>query len=243
MCASARCTYSVVTASSYSCSQPAARPKGRRVEEEDLGTFFFLLFLFLRAREVPLASASCRMSSSSPSMACMKAVVRTSGDPSVPPHSLLRPRLLQGRQPRPTELRHAFEVFRRHRKVLRAGGRGSLLALGVVPLVTLLPPGSLDADGRLGLPALPTTMRGDPHRVTTQLEPDPSLSPQAPFASSSGTFTAPHHRTLILNRTPCWGYANTSSRHRAEATQFDQDTQFGVVVGSLEFGVWSLEYL
>ena len=107
---------------------------------------------------------------------------------------LLRPDLVEAVRPGAPELRHTVVVV--EREVLCAGGRRSLLPLGVVLLVALLPPGSLDADGRLGLPALATTMRGDPHRVTTQLEPDPSLSPQAPFASSSGTFTAPQHRTL-----------------------------------------------
>ena len=89
--------------------------------------------------------------------------------------------LRQRCRPPTTQLRHARVVTWRHREVLRAGGGRSLLALGVVPLVTLLPPGSLDADRRLGLPSIPTTMRGDPHRVKTQVEPDPSLSPQAPF--------------------------------------------------------------
>ena len=40
------------------------------------------------------------------------------------------------------------------------------------------------------------TVRRDPHRVTTKLEPDASLGPQAPFKAFFGAFTAPRHRTL-----------------------------------------------
>ena len=124
-----------------------ARRRGKRADEEDFGVFFFLDFLFLRAQEVRLAAssrarlaaASCRMSSSSPSTARMKAEARTSGTSSpsggntglstsskpIPVCRLispLRPRLQQCRRPRPTERGHA-PVLRR--KNMGGGGGAS----------------------------------------------------------------------------------------------------------------------
>ena len=44
--------------------------------------------------------------------------------------------------------------------------------------------------------SISTTVRRDPYRVTTKLEPDTSFGSQAPFTAFFSTLTAPRHRTL-----------------------------------------------